>query len=432
VDADSRLAEKLSALLPYLNERQRRVCLAVEARSLGRGGVARVARAAGVSRPTLQQGLRDVAGPLAAPERVRQPGGGRKKLGVGDPALLTALEALVDPDSRGDPMSPLRWTCKSTRQLAAALQAQGHPVSYRTVARLLQQLEYSLQAPRKVLEGGDHPDRDAQFDYLNAQVTAALAAGQPVVSVDAKKKELVGPYKNGGREWQPQGQPEAVNVYDFVDKRVGKAIPYGIYDVGRNAGWVNVGQDHDTAQFAIESLRRWWHSIGRPAYPQAERLLICADGGGSNGVRVRLWKVAVQALADETGLPITVCHLPPGTSKWNRIEHRLFAHISMNWRGRPLVSHEVIVELIGATTTRTGLTVQAVRDTGSYPTKDPDHNKVNATNGVRGWIWQNCSSYCDPDPKIKVSDEELATVHLTPHAFHGEWNYTISPAAPAV
>jgi hypothetical protein len=320
---------------------------------------------------------------------------------VSDPTLVRDLEALIEPTTRGDPMSPLRWTCKSTRQLAAALHAQGHAVSYRTVARLLEQLEYSLQAPRKVLEGGDHPDRDAQFDYLNAQVTAALAAGQPVVSVDAKKKELVGRYKNGGQEWQPQGQPERVKVYDFAAKQLGKAIPYGIYDVGRNAGWVSVGQDHDTAQFAVESLRRWWQNVGRPTYPQAEHLLICADGGGSNGVRVRLWKVGLQALADEMGVQITVCHLPPGTSKWNKIEHRLFAHISMNWRGRPLVSHEVIVELIGATTTRTGLTVQAVRDTGSYPTK------------------------------IKVSDDALAAVHLTPHAFHGEWNYTISPATTA-
>jgi len=266
---------------------------------------------------------------------------------------------------------------------------------------LLQQLEYSLQAPRKTLEGSSHPDRDAQFDYLNKQVTAALVAGQPVVSVDAKKKELVGTFQNGGQEWQPTGQPALVNVYDFVDKRVGKAIPYGIYDVGRNAGWVNVGQDHATAQFAIESLRRWWQAVGLQAYPHADRLLICADGGGSNGARVRLWKVALQALADETGWQITVCHLPPGTSTWNKIEHRLFAHISMNWRGRPLVSHEVIVELIGATSTRTGLTVQAVRDTGSYPTK------------------------------IKVSDEELATVHMTPHAFHGKWNYTITPHATA-
>jgi hypothetical protein len=339
---------------------------------------------------------RDAAVPETS--RSRRPGGGRPSLRVQDATLVADLDALIEPLTRGDPMSPLRWTGKSTRQLAAALQAQGHQVSHQTVASLLQELEYSLQAPRKLLEGKSHPDRDDQFAYLNAQVTETLAAGQPVVSVDCKKKELVGAYKNGGREWQPQGQPEVVNVYDFVDKQVGKAIPYGIYDVGRNAGWVNVGQDHDTAQFATESLRRWWQTVGRVAYPEATQLLICADGGGSNGTRVRRWKVALQALADQTGLRISVCHLPPGTSKWNKIEHRLFAHISMNWRGRPLVSHDVIMELIGATTTRTGLTVHAVRDRGSYPTK------------------------------IKVSDAELAAVHVAPHAFHGEWNYPISPA----
>lgn len=401
MENDETLARKLRVILPQLTERQRRVVLAAEARALGRGGVTRVARAAHVSRTTVHSALAelDQAGPEDG--HSRRPGGGRISRQESDPTLVRDLEALIEPTTRGDPMSPLRWTCKSTRQLAGALQAQGHQVSYRTVARLLKHLEYSLQAPRKVLEGGDHPDRDAQFAYLNGQVTTALASDQPVVSVDAKKKELVGAYKNGGQEWQPQGQPERVNVHDFVDKQVGKAIPYGIYDVGCNAGWVNVGQDHDTAQFAIESLRRWWQSVGAPRYPQAERLLICADGGGSNGVRVRLWKVGLQALADETGLEITVCHLPPGTSKWNKIEHRLFAHISMNWRGRPLVSHEVIVELIGATTTRTGLTVQAVRDTGRYPTK------------------------------IKVSNADLAAVHLTPHAFHGEWNYTINPATNA-
>jgi len=401
MDEEMALARKFALILPQLSERQRRVVLGAEAQALGYGGITRVAQAAHVSRTTVHAALAELDQAPPEGERSRRSGGGRTSRQEADPTLLGDLEALIEPGTRGDPLSPLRWTCKSTRQLAGALRTQGHRVSHQTVARLLQQLEYSLQAPRKTVEGGGHPDRDAQFDYLNGQVTAALAAGQPVVSVDAKKKELVGAYKNGGQEWQPQGQPAAVNVYDFVDKRVGKAIPYGIYDVGRNAGWVNVGQDHDTAQFAIESLRRWWQSVGLPAYPQADRLLICADGGGSNGARVRLWKVALQALADETGLQITVCHLPPGTSKWNKIEHRLFAHISMNWRGRPLVSHEVIVELIGATTTRTGLTVQAVRDTGSYPTK------------------------------IKVSDEELAAVHLTPHAFHGEWNYTINPVAIA-
>jgi transposase len=397
VDADSGLTEKMTALLPHLNERQRRLFLAAEARALGHGGVAQVARAAGVSRPTIQQGLRELAGSVAPTERVRRVGGGRKPLAERNPALLTDLEALVDPDTRGDPMSPLRWTCKSTRQLADALQERGHRVGYRTVAALLDQAGYSLQAAAKTLEGNQHPDRAAQFRYLNDQVKAFLAAGQPAVSVDAKKKELVGAFKNGGREWQPQGQPEQVNVHDFPDKQVGKAIPYGVYDVGRNAGWVTVGRDHDTATFAVASLRRWWQAVGMDAYPGAERLLICADGGGSNGYRVRLWKVELQQFADATGLTVTVCHLPPGTSKWNKIEHRLFAHISMNWRGRPLISHEVVVDLIGATTTTTGLRVQAELDPGAYPTK------------------------------VKVSDDELATVHLTPHPFHGEWNYTVTP-----
>jgi DDE family transposase len=397
VDADRELKEKMTALLPYLNERQRRLFLAVEARALGHGGVVRVARATGVSRPTIQQGLRELTGAVAPLERVRRVGGGRRSLAERNPALLTDLEALVDPDTRGDPMSPLRWTCKSTRQLAGALQERGHRVGYRTVAALLDQAGYSLQAAAKTLEGSQHPDRDAQFRYLNDQVKALLAAGQPVVSVDAKKKELVGTFKNGGREWQPQGQPEQVNVHDFPDKQVGKAIPYGVYDVGRNAGWVTVGRDHDTATFAVASLRRWWQAVGTGAYPGAERLLICADGGGSNGYRIRLWKVELQQFADASGLTVTVCHLPPGTSKWNKIEHRLFAHISMNWRGRPLVSHEIIVDLIGATTTSTGLRVQAELDPGQYPTK------------------------------VKVSDDELATVQLTPHAFHGEWNYTVTP-----
>jgi len=398
MDADAVLAQKLAAILPRLNEKQRRLLLAAEAQALGHGGIARVARAAGVSRPTIHKALLELTQPDAAPERVRQVGGGRKLLQDQDPTLLADLEALVDPDTRGDPMSPLRWTCKSTRQLAAALSDRGHPVSHRAVAALLQAAGYSLQAPAKTLEGKQHPDRDAQFRYLNEQVKAFLAEGQPVVSVDTKKKELVGPFKNGGREWQPQGQPERVNVYDFPDPRVGKAIPYGIYDIGRNAGWVTVGQDHDTASFAAASLRRWWQVVGRAAYPPATRLLICADGGGSNGSRVRLWKVELQRFATETGLQVTVGHLPPGTSKWNKIEHRLFSHISGNWRGRPLVSHEVIVDLISATTTSTGLTVQAERDPGRYPTK------------------------------LKVSDADLASVQLTPHPFHGEGNYTIEPA----
>jgi hypothetical protein len=393
------LEAKLTTMQPHLNERQWRVLLGVEARALGHGGISRVARAARVSRTTVHAALRELDQPAPPPERSRRAGGGRKPQEVADPTLVADLEALIDPDTRGDPMSPLRWTCKSTRQLATTLRAQGHSVSHETVAQVLRHLKYSLQAPRKTVEGGAHPDRNAQFTYLNEQVSSSLADGLPVVSVDAKKKELVGAYKNGGQEWQRQGEPEQVRVHDFPDPLVGKAIPYGIYDVGRNAGWVNVGQDHDTAQFAVESLRRWWYSVGLKAYPQADRLLICADGGGSNGSRLRLWKVALQALADETGLQVTVCHLPPGTSKWNKIEHRLFAYISMNWRGRALVSHEVIVQLIGATTTEAGLRVQAVRDTGVYPTK------------------------------VKVSDDQLAAVRLTRHEFHGDWNYTIAPSA---
>ncbi len=330
-------------------------------------------------------------------DRIRRAGGGRKKTRDRDPSLPADLEALVNPDTRGDPMSPLRWTCKSTRQLAAALNQCGHHVSEHLVRDLLHEAGYSLQANAKTLEGSRHPDRDAQFRYLNDQIKARLAQGLPVVSVDTKKKELVGVFKNGGQEWQPKGTPEQVHVHDFPDPAVGKAIPYGIYDVGRNAGWVTVGHDHDTASFAVASLQRWWQVVGLRVYPQADQLLICADGGGSNGYRVRLWKLELQRFANATGVRVTVCHLPPGTSKWNKIEHRLFSQISMNWRGRPLVSHQVVVELIGATTTREGLQVQAELDTGVYPTL------------------------------MKVSDAELATVQITPHTFHGEWNYTITP-----
>jgi Rhodopirellula transposase DDE domain len=397
MDADTVLAEKLTAIVPHLNEKQRRLLLAAEARSLGRGGVVRVSRASGVSRPTIAKAIRQLKGSAAPTDEVRRAGAGRKRLRDRDPALVAELEALVEPDSRGDPMSPLRWTCKSTRQLADTLTRRGHTVSHTVVAQLLHEADYSLQANVKTLEGAQHPERDAQFRYLNEQVKAFLAEGLPVISVDTKKKELVGTYKNGGREWRPQGEPEQVNVHDFPDPKVGKAIPYGIYDVGRNAGWVNVGQDHDTASFAVASLRRWWQTIGSKVYPETRRLLICADGGGSNGYRLRLWKVEIQRLADETGLEVVVCHLPPGTSKWNKIEHRLFSHISMNWRGRPLVSHEVVVQLIGATTNQGGLQVQAQLDTGQYPTK------------------------------VKVTDAELAAVQLTPHSFHGEWNYTITP-----
>jgi Rhodopirellula transposase DDE domain len=400
VDEDERMRQRLTTVLPHLNERQRRLLLAAEARTLGRGGITRVARAIGVSRPTIARGLADLAQP-SSPDRVRRLGGGRKRRRDTDPTLVADLDALVDPETRGDPMSPLRWTCKSTRKLAEALQQQGHQVSERIVRTLLHEADYSLQATAKKREGSGHPDRDAQFRYLNEQITAFLAQGAPVVSVDTKKKELIGPYKQTGREWQPVGEPEAVLDHDFPDPAVGKAIPYGVYDVGRNTGWVTVGQDHDTASFAVASLLRWWQVVGQPTYPQATRLLISADGGGSNGYRVRLWKVEVQRFADATGLTVTVCHLPPGTSKWNKIEHRLFAHISLNWRGRPLVSHEVVVQLIGSTTTRAGLRVQAERDTGAYPTK------------------------------VKISDADLATVHLTPHAFHGDWNYTITPTPPS-
>jgi hypothetical protein len=396
MDTDAMLAEKFATLLPHLNEKQRRLCVAAEARALGHGGVARVARAAGLSRPTIYQGLRDLDQP-PVPGRVRRPGGGRRSIRERDPALQAALDALIEPATRGDPESPLRWTCKSTRQLAAALTAQGHPVSHSTVADLLRAADYSLQAPSKTLEGRQHPDRDAQFQYLNEQTTLVQAAGQPVIAVDTKKKELVGAFKSGGREWQPMGEPERVNVHDFPDPAVGKAIPYGVYDITHNTGWVTVGQDHDTASFAVATIGRWWEVVGQPTYPRATHLLICADGGGSNGYRSRLWKAELQRFATATGLSITVCHLPPGTSKWNKIEHRLFAHISMNWRGRPLVRHDVIVDLIGATTTRTGLRVRAERDTNRYPTK------------------------------VKVADEEMATLNLAPHAFHGEWNYTIHP-----
>ena len=397
---DTVLRKKLTTILPYLNEKQRRLVLAAEARAQGRGGVTHVAQASGVSRPTIQRGLRELDGPSTDPARVRQPGGGRKRARDQDPGLVPALEELIDPDTRGDPMSPLRWTCKSTRQLAETLGAQGHPVSHEGVANLLHELDYSLQAPVKRLEGNQHPDRDGQFAYLNEQVKAFLAQDLPAVSVDAKKKELVGIFKNGGREWQPKGEPESVQVHDFMDRELGKAIPYGIYDVGRNTGWVTVGNDHDTAAFAVATLRRWWQAVGSQVYPEAKRLLISADGGGSNGYRVRLWKVELQRFADDTGVEVTVCHLPPGTSKWNKIEHRLFSFITMNWRGRALISHEVILALIGATTTRTGLRVRAELDKGEYPTK------------------------------VKVSDADFAALHLARHEFHGEWNYTITPSPP--
>jgi hypothetical protein len=362
------LAAKFDAILPHLDERQRRLVLAAEARSLGHGGIALVARASGVSRVTVTAGVGELeAGDEPTPGRVRRPGGGRKALAETDPGLLDALDALVEPETRGDPMSRLRWTTRSTRTLANELGAQGHAVSHHSVGRLLSgPLGYSLQANTKTVEGKQHPDRDAQFHYINDQVTTFLAAGDPVISVDTKKKELIGQYANKGRTWRPAGDPHRVDVHDFPGE-AGKAVPYGVYDLAADAGWVSVGCDGDTASFAVTTIGRWWNRIGAAAYPDATRLLITADAGGSNGYRLRLWKKELAALAAATGLTVTVCHMPPGTSKWNKIEHRLFSHISMNWAGQPLTSHEVAVNLIAGTTTRTGLTVHAELDTGSYP-----------------------------------------------------------------
>ena len=399
MDLDTVLATLFDLIAPHLNERQRRLLLGAGARALGRGGGARMARLSGMSRPTVYAGVRELDEPPDPHGRIRRPGGGPKRLQDTDPDLVEALDRLVDPDTRGHPCSPLRWTTKSTRELAEALTAQGHPVSDDTVGRLLKQQGYRLQRTVKTLEGAQHQDRDAQFRYLNEQAREHLAASQPVVSVDTKKKELVGNFANGGAEWQPSGEPVEVNVHDFPDPKLGKAIPYGVYDLGANAGWVSVGVDHDTAAFAVATLGRWWEQVGRVAYPEASRLLVMADAGGSNGYRVRAWKAELARFAAETGLRVTVCHFPPGTSKWNRIEHRLFSAISTNWRGRPLVSHEVIVELIGATTTRTGLTVHAELDPGRYPLG------------------------------VKVSDQQLAAVPISRHEWHGEWNYTVLPRA---
>jgi transposase len=396
---EASLAAKFGALFPHLNERQWRLVMGAEARAIGHGGIKLVARAAGVGVVTVSRGVRELDSGEEPLDRVRMPGGGRKRLVELDPGLRPALLALVEPDERGDPMSPLRWTVKSTRQLAAELIRQGHRISADTVGDLLREEGFSLQANAKTLEGRQHPDRDAQFRYLNELAREHRDSGQPVISVDTKKKELVGQFKNGGRQWRPAGTPAEVDVHDFPDKELGKAIPYGIYDVAANTGWVNVGCDHDTAAFAVESIRRWWEAVGRAEYPQARRLLITADAGGSNGYRTRAWKVELARFAAETGLEVTVCHLPPGTSKWNKVEHRLFSHITMNWRGRPLTSHEVIVQSIAATTTRTGLRVDARLDVGSYPTG------------------------------VEVSDAQLAALSLSRHAFHGDWNYTLHPTA---
>jgi hypothetical protein len=407
MDAAKIIEEKYRSLSGRLDEATLRLWAAVEARALGHGGVSTVASAVGLSRTTIHAGLRELAAVAAGgeslagvPRRVRAAGGGRKKLMIKDPTLLRDLDALVEPTTRGDPQSPLRWTCKSTPRLAQELVERGHTVSQRSVCDLLEELDYSLQATRKIHEGGKQADRDAQFGHIATMAAQYQAGGDPVVSVDTKKKELVGDFKNAGREWQPKGAPEAVRVYDFIDPALGKVAPYGVYDVGANQGWVSVGITHDTAEFAVESIRRWWREMGHPLYPTARRLLITADCGGSNGYRVRLWKVQLQQLADDIGMTIQVCHFPPGTSKWNKIEHRMFCHITQNWRGRPLISREVIVNLIGNTTTTEGLRIQAQLDDRDYPAG------------------------------IKVSDKQLAEVVLERDEFHGEWNYRVKPRQP--
>ena len=397
----ARIRRKYRALSVEMDERSRRQWAAAEASELGWGGVTAVARATGLSRTTITAGLRDLELPARqrAVEgmRVRRPGGGRKPLTETDPGLVAALEALIEPVTRGDPESPLRWTCKSTRRLADELTRKRHPVGVNTVAALLRRAGYSLQANRKTREGARHPDRNAQFKHINAQVRRFQNQDQPAISVDTKKKELIGDFRNAGREWRPSGDPEEVRVHDFLDKNLGKAIPYGVYDMINNQGWVSVGIDHDTAQFAVNSIRRWWKRMGRRRFPRATKLLITADGGGSNSSRSRLWKVSLQALADELDLCLHVCHFPPGTSKWNKIEHRLFSFITQNWRGRPLVSHLAVVNLIASTTTKTGLIVKAALDTTRYETA------------------------------VKVTEEQLSRLRLTPHRFHGDWNYQLTP-----
>jgi transposase len=395
------ITARYEALKTVLDERSRRLLAAAESQAVGKGGISIVARATGISRPVIRQGVADLKDPTTlAAGRVRKEGGGRKRASDKDGSLKTDLQSLLESTTRGDPQAALRWTCKSVRQLTVELRRMSHEVSHQVVADLLHELGYSLQANRKTKEGSNHPDRDAQFEHLNGKVKWSLSRHQPVISVDTKKKELVGDFKNGGRELRPKGQPERVRVHDFVDPELGRATPYGIYDLGRNSGWVSVGMDHDTAEFAVETIRRWWRTMGRPAYPEATRLLITADAGGSNGSRLRLWKVELQKLADETGLRIVVCHFPPGTSKWNKIEHRLFSYITLNWRGKPLRSFQAIVNLIAATTTTMGLKVHAELNTEAYQSG------------------------------IKVSNEALALVKIRRDKFHGDWNYEIQPRNP--
>lgn len=398
--------EKYDRLSHMMNERLRRRWAACEALAIGHGGISAVSNATRLSRTTIRKGVLEIQEQFpelaehVAPGRSRRAGGGRRPLYETDDSLLGDLETLVDPATRGDPMSPLLWTSKSTRKLAKELKRQGHQVSHMTVSRLLKQLGYSLQANRKTREGTDHSDRDAQFQHINKKVRSFQRRKQPVISVDTKKRELIGDFKNGGREWQPKGSPEPVRTHDFRDKELGVAIPYGVYDLTHNEGWVNVGIDRDTSEFAVESIRRWWRRMGSRVYPDAKELLITADGGGSNGSRCRLWKLCLQGLADELGLAITVCHFPPGTSKWNKIEHRMFCHITENWRGKPLVSRAVVVNLIGNTRTGKGLSIKAALDRHTYK---------------KG---------------IRISDDQLATINLSRDTFHGDWNYTIRPRTP--
>ena len=395
---ENAVRERFRFLSPWLNERSLRLWAGTEAKVLGWGGVRAVARASGLAINTVRRGFAELSGQaVSEPQRIRRAGGGRKALTQSQPELLVELDRLVSPATRGDPMRPLLWTCKSVRRLSDELAKQGHEISPAKTAELLHDLGYSLQSHRKRDEGKSHADRDAQFGHINEQVLSFQKAGQPVISVDTKKKELVGKYRNSGREWHPKGAPEEVKVHDFVDKELGRAIPYGVYDLLRNEGWVSVGCDHDTSEFAVETIRRWWRMMGQPQYPQAQQLLITADGGGSNSSRCRLWKWSLQQLSNQTGLEISVCHFPPATSKWNKIEHRMFCHITQNWRGKALVSHEVIVELIASTTTKKGLRIKAERDEGRY-----EKGKV-------------------------PTEKELASLRLFPEAFHGEWNYAIRP-----